>query len=790
MKRNLILTISLLILALSLTACGKSSQEAPAEGQSAPDDTGTEAVEPADITEPLPLTGGATQDEAEEIRVNTKYVGSYTDELWVSFTTGAERSEYTFTIVNLTPDGSTLYGHLYDEEGNLLEPDEITYTRNQGNTTSPDSIVQGSDNGKAGTGKIRSLQPDTTYYLRIRSHEGTDFSLVIRDSSGVEILGRAEKEAVSDPSAFKAGSNQDDAALLVLNEQYYGEYKEGYHWVCFTTGPKKGETYTVTLENVTPGSASLYGHLYDEEGALIVPLSINYERNQGNTVSFDSIVQGSPNGRAATGTIDTLEPDTTYYVKLQGDDPADYLLTVGSSGAPVPDHSSGSTESDLMTPADRAKPGVCQSAAIRIPLGTKVFGTYEEGHQWFAFTTGPQGGADYWITGVNGTSNSTTLYGHLFEADGTLLQPVRINYTRAQGNGISPDSVLQGNENGRAATGSIDTLKPNTTYYICLQGRSDVPTDYSLLVTAPEDREAADLHTSSNVTEAVGTLDAGEPLVTGTNQNAAALLKHNVWYYGSFEEGYLWVSFITGSEEKEYSVALKNLTPDSSALYGHLYDEYGTLIVPDAINYTRAQGNGISPDSIVQGDPDGAEAVGSVVSLKPDTMYYVCLQADRAADYAILIGTVEDEVIEEEETAVFEVPFELNETQVRFVADEATFIDAAAAKEALAPVAEVILAHPGHPILLAGTTATFGDQAACVRLSNARADAVKDMLVNEFGVPADQLKTVGLGYQDDPFERGRDVDANGNFVRTEAAKNRRVIVLDAESDIAKEILGN
>jgi hypothetical protein len=92
-----------------------------------------------------------------------------------------------------------------------------------------------------------------------------------------------------------------------------------------------------------------------------------------------------------------------------------------------------------------------------------VFGQYKEGCQWFAFTTGPQEGADYWITGVNGTADSTTLYGHLFEADGTLLQPVRINYTRAEGNNISAGSVLQGNESGRAATGSVDALAPDTT---------------------------------------------------------------------------------------------------------------------------------------------------------------------------------------------------------------------------------------------------------------------------------------------------------------------------------------
>ena len=145
---------------------------------------------------------------------------------------------------------------------------------------------------------------------------------------------------------------------------------------------------------------------------------------------------------------------------------------------------------------------------------------------------------------------------------------------------------------------------------------------------------------------------------------------------------------------------------------------------------------------------------------------------------------------EPEKEQVFEVPFELNETQVRFVGDEAIFIDEEEAKAALAPVAEIILAHPGHQILLAGTTATAGTQEGCVNLSNRRAAAVKDLLVNYFGVPESQLITVGLGYEKDPFVRGRDRDAKGNFVETEAAKNRRVVVLDAESEIAQSILGN
>ena len=184
--------------------------------------------------------------------------------------------------------------------------------------------------------------------------------------------------------------------------------------------------------------------------------------------------------------------------------------------------------------------------------------------------------------------------------------------------------------------------------------------------------------------------------------------------------------------------------------------------------------------------------------LEPNTTYYIRIEGGSEAEYIIIIGTLEQEEsgntleeVEEEEPEsemVFTVPFELNETQIRFVANQAVFINEEEAKENLAPVAEKILAYPEHPILLAGSTATYGSQEECLALSSARAEAVKNLLVEEFGVPEEQLITVGLGYAADPFVRGQDVDANGNFVETEGAKNRRVVVLDAESEIAQQIL--
>lgn len=193
-------------------------------------------------------------------------------------------------------------------------------------------------------------------------------------------------------------------------------------------------------------------------------------------------------------------------------------------------------------------------------------------------------------------------------------------------------------------------------------------------------------------------------------------------------------------------------------------------------------------------DQSGKAATQSL-RLPPKTTYYIYVWADKkdAIQYTLKIHGPEEpgaagSVTVEEDPLVFETPFELNSTQVMFVADKATFLDEAAAKEALKPVAEVILAHPDHPILLAGTTATNGTQEECVDLSNRRAAAVKDLLVSAFGVPESQLQSVGLGYEADPFVCGQDRDANGKFVESEGAKNRRVIVMDANDPIAQELL--
>lgn len=274
--------------------------------------------------------------------------------------------------------------------------------------------------------------------------------------------------------------------------------------------------------------------------------------------------------------------------------------------------------------------------------------------------------------------------------------------------------------------------------------------------------------------------EGSEMLRGGTNQNEAVLLPLNTRLTGkTTKDGGLWYAFTTGTAENAtYRITTVNKTPDTDSLCLRVYDKYGA----EMHSYS------------LHADQSGKAATQSL-RLPPKITYYIYVWADKkdAIQYTLKIHGPEEpgaagSVTVEEDPLVFETPFELNSTQVMFVADKATFLDEAAAKEALKPVAEVILAHPDHPILLAGTTATNGTQEECVDLSNRRAAAVKDLLVSAFGVPESQLQSVGLGYEADPFVRGQDRDANGKFVESEGAKNRRVIVMDANDPIAQELL--
>lgn len=125
------------------------------------------------------------------------------------------------------------------------------------------------------------------------------------------------------------------------------------------------------------------------------------------------------------------------------------------------------------------------------------------------------------------------------------------------------------------------------------------------------------------------------------------------------------------------------------------------------------------------------------------------------------------------------VPADCSETilrdggSVKFRPDSATFVDEAAARDALSALADRIIA--GRlTVKLTGTTSSWGNSAEGKRkLSRERADAVKQILVGH-GVPGDRISTDGVGY---PYPGSvNDRDGKGNLIPDLAAQNRNVIV--------------
>lgn len=126
----------------------------------------------------------------------------------------------------------------------------------------------------------------------------------------------------------------------------------------------------------------------------------------------------------------------------------------------------------------------------------------------------------------------------------------------------------------------------------------------------------------------------------------------------------------------------------------------------------------------------------------------------------------------------------LDETKIQFIGDSDEFVDRKRAEEAVRPVAEQLMDHPGSRVLIVGTTGGGVSGEFCQELSERRALAVKKLLM-ELGVSAEQIDCIGMGAQD-PWHV-EDMDASGNLIEEKAAKNRKVVVMDVNSPDAEEV---
>ena len=427
------------------------------------------------------------------------------------------------------------------------------------------------------------------------------------------------------------------------------------------------------------------------------------------------------------------------------------------------ENASAASENTPALPADTValQGGPAQVEAMTFPLGKKVQMEVNGSRRWFAFTTGS--GTDYEVWLAPGGQYYRTIGFAIYNRLGELVW-----------------------ESGTNDDGSITVrqvqLSAQTPYFVSVAQDPGHKGTVTFRMSPLSETASASSGISSEgqagsaaQSQSTGILD----LEGGSAQGGAVAFQLEQMVRAKINGSRKWFAFTTGSAT-DYEILLAPAGQYYRTIDFSLYNEMGDQVWESGTN------------------DDGSVTVRQV-QLSPQTTYYGAIE-QLAGNKGSLIFRVSShitqpdtaaEIQRETETVeelVFEEPFSLDETQIMFVSNKAIFVDEEAAKAALAPVAEVILAHPDHPILLAGTTATDGEQGSCVRLSSQRAEAVKNLLVSAYGVPADQLLTVGLGYAADPFPRGQDRDSKGNFVESEAVKNRRVVVLDANDPTAQAIL--
>lgn len=130
-------------------------------------------------------------------------------------------------------------------------------------------------------------------------------------------------------------------------------------------------------------------------------------------------------------------------------------------------------------------------------------------------------------------------------------------------------------------------------------------------------------------------------------------------------------------------------------------------------------------------------------------------------------------VVEYPEQNTFE-PVVFDNKTLMFQADSTELADISAAKAVLLPMVNE-LKDNRIQIAIFGTTASVGTNADCIAFSEARAQTVKDILV-DMGLPEDQIAYVkGLGYEN--IFHTDDLLPDGTLDTLKAEKNRSVIVM-------------
>lgn len=161
-----------------------------------------------------------------------------------------------------------------------------------------------------------------------------------------------------------------------------------------------------------------------------------------------------------------------------------------------------------------------------------------------------------------------------------------------------------------------------------------------------------------------------------------------------------------------------------------------------------------------------------------------CMAVEGTASGLKDLVVLDSKVFEDADAAVLESPIVIPEEQVCYKPDSAEFLDPAAAADAIRPVADFLAEHPEVNILLYGTCAGDNDSDYTLQLGKARAESVKQALVAEAGIDESRITAVTVKAANDPYYQF------GLGTGSEASVNRKTVMIDMSTELAKQILAN
>ena len=303
------------------TAATQAGQQT--ESSTQPQSSAEPASQPSSA-EASQVQGGNDLGSAVKIPVGTKITGKTVSykETWYSFTTGGNAGEeYWFTMVNLTPDTDDIILRVADQSGNDLTP---TKSSSYDHEHRPLNVLDASDYGGPGSGMFNTLEPNTTYYVHFGGvFAENEYSLIITE--GDSLTDMEARTVVAPGETITPAENVDTALLLDKTGEYQFDCPKGNHWVAFKTGSKANTAYYFTAVNKTEGIPNVDIYLQDLYGENQWPTEKT--ANDSHTKLITAKSDGTPN----TGMINTLKPDTTYYLWIVTEADCSFSLTISEN---------------------------------------------------------------------------------------------------------------------------------------------------------------------------------------------------------------------------------------------------------------------------------------------------------------------------------------------------------------------------------------------------------------------------------------------------------------------------